>query len=191
VLMALVNLHHTQPKSYERFDDEYFQPTSIAARGLESTTRGEYVPRWARVPLQNTGAGLVSPDSRLWARALSSTSTRHAYSVVAPAAVAVMEPTAYYPGWTVRIDHRPTAASPAAAFGMLSFVILPGRHLVEVELRPTRLRRVALMVSILTLAVLLLAVAATCSGGIRRLWTNARRGAASTVAENTDAQVSN
>jgi hypothetical protein len=159
VLMVLVNLHHTQPKGYEGFDDEYFQPASIAAKGLESTTRGEYVPRWVQVPLQNTGVGLISPDSRLWARALSSTSTRHAYSVVAPAAVTVMEPTYYYPGWTVLIDHRPTTVSPAPSFGMISFVVPPGSHLVEVELRPTPVRRVAVLISVLTFTLLLLALA--------------------------------
>jgi hypothetical protein len=184
VLMVLVNLPHTQPKGYEGFDDEYFGPASIAAKGLESTTRGEYVPRWVQVPPQNTGVGLISPDSRLWARALSSTSTRHAYSVVAPATVTVTEPTYYYPGWTVLIDHRPTAVSPAPTFGMISFVIPPGSHLIEVELRPTRVRRFALMLSILTLAALLLAVAAICSGSIRRLRADARRGGPSTLPDN-------
>ncbi|HZZ09045.1 MAG TPA: hypothetical protein VFE43_10910 [Candidatus Binataceae bacterium] len=173
VLIVLVNLRHTQPKGYKGFDDEYFDPASIAARGLESTTRREYVPRWVQVPRQNTGVGLISPDSSLWARALSSTSTRHAYSVVAPAAVRVMERTYYYPGWTVLIDHRPTTVSPAPSFGMISFVVPSYRHLVEVELRPTRVRSVALMISTLTLAVLLLAIAVF--GGAARLASKLRR----------------
>jgi hypothetical protein len=117
--------------------------------------------------------GLISPDSSLWARALSSTSTRHAYSVVAPAAVRVMERTYYYPGWTVLIDHRPTTVSPAPSFGMISFVVPSYRHLVEVELRPTRVRSVALMISTLTLAVLLLAIAVF--GGAARLASKLRR----------------
>jgi hypothetical protein len=89
VLIVLVSLRHTQPAGYESFDDEYYAPASIGTHGLESTTRREYVPRWVQIPLQYTGVGLISPDSRLSTRLLSSSSTRHVYLVAAPAAVTV------------------------------------------------------------------------------------------------------
>ncbi|MGB6564305.1 MAG: hypothetical protein WBE69_17035 [Candidatus Binataceae bacterium] len=156
-LIAVVNLSHTQPKGYQTFDEEYFYPASIAKTGYETTTRGEYVPRWVKVPLQYTGVGLISPDSRLSVRTLSSASTRHVYAVTAPAAVTVMDSTLYYPGWTVLIDGRETAVTPAPAFGTISFLIPPGQHVIAVELLPTPVRRFALMVSMLTFALLLLA----------------------------------
>jgi hypothetical protein len=42
---------------------------------------------------------------------------------------------------------------------MISFVVPPGSHLVEVELRPTPVRRVAVLISVLTFTLLLLALA--------------------------------
>jgi hypothetical protein len=158
-LVVLVNLPHTQPKGYQTFDDEYFYPASIAKTGYETTTRGEYVPRWVKVPLQYTGTGLISSDSRVAMRALSSDSVRHVYSVMAPVPVTVMESTYYYPGWTVLIDGRATTAMPARTFGTISFAIPQGRHIVVVELRPTQVRSDALVLSLFTLAILLLGVA--------------------------------
>ena len=163
-LMVLVSLRHTQPVGYESFDDEYYAPASIVARGLESTTRREYVPRWVQTPVQYTGVGLISPDSRVSTRVLSSLSTRRVYLVSAPAAITVMESTAYYPGWTVLIDGREIAVTPAPAFGMISFVVPPGRHVIVVDLRPTRVRRFALIGSVLIFALLLLAVVVSWFG---------------------------
>ena len=157
VLIVRISLRHTQPVDYESFDDEYYAPASIATHGLESTTRREYVPRWVQIPLQYTGVGLISPDSRLSTRVLSSRSTRHVYLVAAPAAVTVMESTSYFPGWTVLIDGRETSITPAPNFGMISFLVPPGHHVIVVDLRPTRVRYFALMVSVLTFALLLLA----------------------------------
>jgi uncharacterized membrane protein len=157
VLIVLVSLRQTQPAGYESFDDEYYAPASIGAHGLESTTRREYVPRWVQIPLQYTGVGLISPDSRLLMRVLSARSTRRVYLVTAPAAVTVMESTSYYPGWAVLIDGRETSILPAPAFGMISFLIPPGHHVIVIDLRPTRVRQFALLVSVLTFALLLLA----------------------------------
>jgi hypothetical protein len=128
---------------------------------LESTTRREYVPRWVQTPLQYTGVGLISPDSRLSTRLLSSRSTRHVYLVTAPTAVTVMESTFYYPGWTVLIDGKETGTKPAPNFGLISFQVPAGQHTLTVVLRPTAVRRFASLVSLLSLAVLLLAAVAT------------------------------
>jgi len=157
VLIVLVSLRQTQPAGYESFDDEYYAPASIGAHGLESTTRREYVPRWVQIPLQYTGVGLISPDSRLLMRVLSARSTRRVYLVTAPAAVTVMESTSYYPGWAVLIDGRETSILPAPAFGMISFLVPRGHHVIVIDLRPTRVRQFALLVSVLTFALLLLA----------------------------------
>jgi hypothetical protein len=160
VLMVLVNLSHTQPKSYLTFDDEYFDPASIAKTGYETTTRGEYQPRWVQRPLSRTGDGLIIPDSRTSAHALSWTSTRHEYSVTASGPSRVMESSNYYPGWTVLIDGRETAVWPAPGFGEISFAVPAGQHLVTVELRPTRVRRAGSMISFAALLALLLAAIA-------------------------------
>jgi hypothetical protein len=159
VLIVLVNLHHTQPKGYLAFDDEFYAPPLIAQKGLE-TTMYWAEPHGVQVRLNYTGDGLIRPPSGLTARTLSWTSTRHEYLVSAPTAASVMESTNYFPGWTVLIDGRETTAAAAPPFGLLSFTIPAGQHLVTVELRPTRVRRLSFILSLCSLAILIL-VAAT------------------------------
>jgi hypothetical protein len=174
VLIVLVNLTHTQPKSYLTYDDEYFYPETIVKTGYETTTRGEYEPRWVQMRLGDTGNGLMHPDPRMSVRTLSWTSTRHQYSITAPVATLVMDSTNYYPGWTVMIDGRETSVTPAPVFGLISFTIPTGQHMVAVALRQTPVRRSALMISLATLIALLIAMVAAYAGGFRGFWPGAR-----------------
>lgn len=48
-MLLLFNLSHTEPEGFLTFDDEYYAPESIAARGLNTTTREEYEPRWVHL----------------------------------------------------------------------------------------------------------------------------------------------
>ena len=156
MLLVLFNLTHTQPKSYLTYDEEYYYPAYIARNGLNTTTREENEPRWAATRMYYTGEGLFDRGSRLPAIELSSTSTRHVYRLQTAAAITVMEPTSYYPAWTVLVDGLETPIAPAPIFGTITFPVPPGQHVITVELRPTRIRRLGLMVSILGLAMLLL-----------------------------------
>jgi hypothetical protein len=169
-MLVLINLHHTQPKGYQNFEEEYFSPDLIAKTGFETTTRGEYQPRWVQAGLPYTGDGLVKPPAGMTVRGLSRTPTRHEYSVTASANAGVMDSTNYYPGWTVLIDGRETAVTPAPGFGMLSFGIPAGQHLVTVELRQTGVRRFALIVSILFFALLMLVLVGAYLATSLELW---------------------
>jgi hypothetical protein len=189
VLIVLVNLHHTQPKSYQTYDEEYFSPEMIVKTGYETTTRGEYEPRWAQVRLGNTGNGLVRPPSSVSVHTLSWTSTRHEYSVTVSAVAYVMDSTNYYPGWTVLIDGRETAAAPAPVFGLLSFTVPAGQHDIIVELRQTPVRRAASMISLTTLIGLLIAMVAACISGFREYWPRARHSTASSPRDDAPAKV--
>jgi hypothetical protein len=157
-LAVLLNLSHTQPKGYQAFDDEYFSPASIAKTGYETTARGEYTPRWVRHATKFTGAGLINQDGKLTTHILSLTSVRHEYTVTTPTATMVMEPTYYYPGWVVLIDGQNVACGPEPAFGTLTFVVPAGQHSVSVELRPTAVRRAAVVISIVSAGVLLIGI---------------------------------
>ncbi len=147
-LLVILNLHHTEPNGYQAFDEEYFAPSNIAKTGYETTTHGEYQPRWVKDPLTYTGDGLVKPPAGMLVQTLSWTPDRHEYSVTAPAAATVMDATNYYPGWTVLIDGRETAATPAPGFGTLSFTIPAGQHAIRVELRRTNVRRNSMLLSL-------------------------------------------
>ena len=58
------------------------------------------------------------------------------------------------------IDGSETSVTPVPGFGFISFNVPAGNHLVTVELRPTPIRRVGFLVSLCSLAILLLAAAA-------------------------------
>ena len=160
VLLVLVNLPHTQPKGYRTYDEEFYSPASIAQNGITTSTREEYEPRWVQARIKYTGDGILTPTPLTVVRELSRSSTRHEYAVTAPALVTVRDSTYYYPGWTVLIDGHETAVSPAPVFGAISFQVPPGNHTVTIELRPTMVRRIAPIISMLTLGILLIALAA-------------------------------
>jgi hypothetical protein len=62
-----------------------------------------------------------------------------------------------YPGWTVLVDDREVAAAPAAVSGEITFNVPAGIHNVQVELRPTPIRRWSFYLSLAT-AVLMISI---------------------------------
>jgi Gpi18-like mannosyltransferase len=161
---VLINLPHTQPKGYRTYDEEFYSPASIAQNGITTSTREEYEPRWVQARTKYTGDGILTPTPLIAVRELSRSSIRHEYAVTSPALATVRDSTYYYPGWTVLIDGNETAVSPAPMLGAISFQVPPGNHTVTIELRPTMVRRIAPIISILTLGILLIAVAASRIG---------------------------
>ncbi len=103
-LMVVVNLHHTQPRSYLSYDEEFYSPASVAQHGLKAAAQDEYEPQWVQARVRYTGDGILTPTPLTAVRVLSWTSTRHEYSVTTPGLVGVMDSADYYPGWTVLID---------------------------------------------------------------------------------------
>jgi len=168
VLMVIVNLPHTQPKGYITLDDENYAPASIAAKGME-TAMWMAEPIWVGTRVGYTGGGILTPTPLTAVRGLSRSSTSHVYAVTSPGLVRVTDSTNYYPGWTVLIDGQETAVSPAPVIGTISFLVPPGQHTITIELRPTPVRRLAQMISIVTLEIILLAVAGAYLGDARRL----------------------
>ncbi|HXM89657.1 MAG TPA: hypothetical protein VN916_09375, partial [Candidatus Acidoferrum sp.] len=61
-----------------------------------------------------------------------------------------------YPGWTVLVDDREVATSPASESGEITFNIPAGTHNVSVDLRPTPIRRWSYYLSLATAAILTL-----------------------------------
>jgi hypothetical protein len=64
-----------------------------------------------------------------------------------------------YPGWTVLVDDREVATSPASDSGELTFNVPAGTHNVLVELRPTPIRRWSFYVSLATAVLMTFVVA--------------------------------
>jgi hypothetical protein len=157
LLLAVVaiNLRHTEPKGYLKYDEEFYAPDSIARRGLNTTTREEFEPRWViqRPPFEESR--LRALNGALETSSLERRSHREEYRVVAAAATAVETAAFFYPGWTVLVDGEPTPVTPVPVRGTMAFELPAGEHHVVLELRPTAVRRWSSYVS--AVAVLLCA----------------------------------
>jgi len=155
-VLVLGNLGHTEPKGYLTFDDEYYAPDSIARKGLNTTTREEYEPRWVERRPPWSAARLAGVDAPVEVRQERVESARQRFTLSAPATTDVEAAAFYYPGWTVRVDGSPVAVSPVPVRGTLRFRIGPGEHRVVLELEPTPLRRAALGVTLASALLLVL-----------------------------------
>jgi uncharacterized membrane protein len=157
-LLVILNLPHTEPKSYLAFDDEFYEPASIARRGLNTSTREEYEPTavverppWSAVRL--AGAGDVAQIVEL-----SFSTLRQEYEVRASEAVRLEASTFYYPGWRATVDGVPVAIAPVPGRGTIGLDIPAGRHRVALIFGRTPIRAIALWLSMAT--AILLGVAA-------------------------------
>jgi hypothetical protein len=164
-LVVLVNLAHTEPKRYLTFDDEYYAPESIAARGLNTTTREEYEPRWVEQRPPHTTRRLVGLEAPLEIVSQRLQSARQVFAVRAAAPTRVEAATFYYPGWQVAVDGAPVEVTPVPVRGTMAFALPAGEHEVVIVLQATPLRRLTGLVSQATLACLVLALGL---GALRR-----------------------
>ncbi|HHH40606.1 MAG TPA: hypothetical protein ENK56_01215 [Chloroflexi bacterium] len=65
----------------------------------------------------------------------------------------------YFPGWRVTVDGEPVPIEPTDPTGLIAFPVPAGRHTLEIAFGPTPLRRAVAYVSLLSLALLIVAVA--------------------------------
>jgi hypothetical protein len=145
-LAIVPNLPHLAPASYQDLDLHLWTPQYLAELGVETTTSGEFMPRWMRVlPPYRPEARLISGDG-------SVTTTRAQLR----SAATIELPTAYFPGWEVRVDGRAVPIYPAESTGLIRFALAPGDHAIQVEWKRTAPRWAGDIVS----AVALLACAA-------------------------------
>ena len=157
-VVVLMNVAHTEPKGYLTFDDEYYAPESIAQKGINTTTREEYEPRWVESRPPYMQQKLVA---RSGAVELVRAETRVAWqelTVRSSSAVEVEATTFFYPGWTVLLDGQPIEARPARETGLITFDLPAGEHHIRLELLPTAVRRAGMWISLATMASLLVAV---------------------------------
>jgi hypothetical protein len=158
-VLVVLNLPHTEAKGFITFDDEYYAPQSLAAKGLNTTTREEYEPRWVEQRPPYDTRPLVGLTVPVEVTKISRRAAREEYLIRARAPTTVQSSTFYYPGWRVVIDGVPTTVSPAPVVGTMRFELPAGEHHVVIELAPTRVRRAALLVTASTGLLLVAAVA--------------------------------
>jgi len=160
-VLVLVNLVHTEPRAYARFDDAEFAPQEIARRGVNTTTREEYEPRWVEARPPYRERGLTSLGRPIEIAASSRSAVELEFDVVADEASSVEAATFYYPGWRVLVDDVPVPHRPLPRSGTIAFEVPAGAHSVRLVLEPTPLRRRATAVSAATFIALLAAALIT------------------------------
>ncbi|HZY60757.1 MAG TPA: hypothetical protein VFE56_13410 [Candidatus Binataceae bacterium] len=169
LVLVLINIAHTEPKGYLSFDDEYFYPESIAQKGINSTTREEYEPRWVQERPAYSPLLLWGEDSAVTVK--PHRLTAQSFEVASTKPARMYDAVFYYPGWTVKVDQREVAISPQPVTGLLTFEVPAGTHEVTLELRPTYVRSAARNVSLgaATIVMLMLIAGALAHLGIVRL----------------------
>jgi hypothetical protein len=158
VALVLFNLAHTSPKGIQTYDEAYYSANLIAQKGINTTTREEYEPMsvYHRPAFDSVLLKGVRSTPTILQLAVSSTSQSFKVDASAPA---LMKDSLFdYPGWTVLVDDREVATSPASDSGELTFNVPAATHNVLVELRPTPIRQWSFYLSLAT-AVLMSLVA--------------------------------
>jgi hypothetical protein len=158
-VLVLLNLPHTEAQGFLTFDDEYYHPQSIATKGLHTTTREEYEPRWVEVRPPYSPNAIIGVIQPVEVTEISRGAARQEFRVRAPAPTAVEASTFFYPGWTAAVDGVSTPISAVPVRGTMKFDVPAGEHQVVLQLRQTPTRRWGLIVTIVT-ALLLVLVAA-------------------------------
>jgi hypothetical protein len=157
--LALFGLPHTTPSQFLTFDDEFYTPGSIAARGINTTTHEEYQPAWVKYRPPYDGTEIVPLTSVPGFRVQplpGRTPEFRAYRVASPHPCALRVNTFYYPGWEISIDGVPAPFTIEEMWGRMLVDLPSGSCTLTLQLRNTTLRAATRWISLLV-AVLLLA----------------------------------
>jgi hypothetical protein len=156
VALVLLNIAHTQPKGVDNYDEAYYGADSIARLGINTATREEYEPHTVLYRPQFDNVLLKGVRATPLVSPLSVSSDSQSFKVDASEPTLMQDSLFDYPGWTVLVDDREVATSPASESGQITFTVPAGTHDVKVELRPTPIRRWSNYLSLVTAALMTL-----------------------------------
>lgn len=157
-LVVITNLAHTEPSGYLTFDDEYYAPASIASKGINTTTREEYEPRWVERRPAWSARKLVGLDGPVEIMSQELSSIRQQFDVRAAVATRLEAATFFYPGWRAAVNGNPVSLETMPVRGTMVFVLPAGEHRVTLELLQTPVRRKAMWVSAVAAALVAMAL---------------------------------
>jgi hypothetical protein len=159
VVLVLVNITHTQPKGIQTYDEEYYSADLIAQKGIDTTTREEYEPRTVYHRPAFDSALLKGVRSAPVVSQLAVSSTLQRFTVDASEPSLMPDSLFDYPAWTVLVDDREVATSPASDSGEITFTVPAGIHSAQVELLPTPIWRWSYYASLVIGALMTLIMA--------------------------------
>jgi hypothetical protein len=152
-LLLVSSIPLTTVPQFESKNDAYF--TSYSS----STDFGAVTPVWtagdpSRYPKNPVeiiaGIGNITEYTRQ--------SVRHTFTVLAESGITVLDNTLYFPGWQARIDGGkiPIQFQDPNNRGLITFTVPQGLHMIDVSFHDSPVRTIANVISLSTVAVLLL-----------------------------------
>jgi len=153
-LIVILNLNHTEPKGYLTFDDEYYYSQAIAEKGINTTTREEYEPRWVAIRPPYDVEKLRARGGQLSIQAARLSPSEQVFTIEAANPTGVEALTFYYPGWTTTVDGSKVPISPCPITGTMCFDVPSGHHTVILRFSTTPVRACANIISMLSLVAL-------------------------------------
>jgi len=154
ILLLLINSNYWHAKDFSYKDGSFYSGVYAG-----TTDTGESSPRWSvrfmekhpEVPLEIIGG-------KAEVEAVSRSTTRHEFQVIAETPARLVENTLYFPGWDIFVDGKPIEIEfqDPAHRGLMTFSLSPGKHQVVARFRETKLRLFADLVSLLGIGVLVL-----------------------------------
>jgi hypothetical protein len=154
-LLVVPNLAHIAPAGYATVDLAAWTPEQIARRGVATTTREEYQPRWVQQlpPYRAEPIVVVAGSAEIGVVAARVT---HLQSSVSALTASLLEfRCSYFPGWEAVLNGRETPIEIAESSGLIRVRVPPGEHSIELRFRRTTPRWLGDGLSLLSAAVLI------------------------------------
>lgn len=132
-------------------DMQEFERTS---KTIGTTAKGEYLPRTVdEVPIDPATTPFAPTDATI--SIITDTPLHLEATITAAEPFTLTVNTFDYPGWTATVDGEPVPITPSDRYGLISLPVPAGEHTVEIDFGSTPLRKTAVFISYLSLAILL------------------------------------
>ena len=151
LLLIAPNLHHITPPYYTDWDPSEWSPSELARRGIDTTSLGEYEPRWVETapPYRDEKLSFLSGDGKILVSSIQP--VRWTATVATDTDAVVQAEQFYFPGWTVRVNGLQSPIEIEPRGGRMRFSISKGMHNVELTFGSTTPRRLASALSLIGL----------------------------------------
>lgn len=156
LVMVFITIYMWVPKGYQLHDDSFYSGVYSG-----TTDTGESSPIWSVRFMEHTPAnhmGVVDGDVTV--REGKRTTTTHEYVLDVRKPSLMIENTLYFPGWMIYLNGLPTGIewqNPDYR-GLMTFRVTPGKNqTVRVVFEDTKVRKTANIVSVISLACIILA----------------------------------
>lgn len=140
------------PKDYVQKSESFYTGTYFG-----TTDTGESSPIWSVRFMEHVPVSpiqIIDGDAQI--DTLFRSSIRHEYMITSTESARILENTLYFPGWNIYVDNKPVDVQfqDPEYRGLMTFVISKGQHKVRVVFEDTKLRKIANIISIVTVIAL-------------------------------------